>query len=113
MRAIEEIEQNKHLSNLHIKRDGERIAIVGKIHFIRWKGTVIFDNGEGVEHVSISPSSTNIIPNWYELVELKRIFWRPDEEAIQFIPKDSEYVNVMKNCLHLWKADVETRFGNL
>ena len=110
MRPIEEIEKNKHLSGLQVNRDGENIVIIGCINFSRWKGHVIFDNNDGIEHVSISPKSTNIIPNWYELVELKRIFWRPDEEAIQWIPKDSGYVNVMKNCLHLWKAEVERFF---
>lgn len=104
MRPIGEIEQNKHLSNLKIDHDGDYITIVGLIKFIRWKGTVIFDNKDGIEHVSISPASKNVIPNWYELVETKRIFWQPEEEVVQYIPKNSEYVNIVKNCMHLWKT---------
>lgn len=105
MRNIEEIKANTRLSQLDIYpgKDGY-VQIVGRIKFCRWEGSVIFDNADGVEHVSISPYKKSIIPNWFELVETKRIFWKPDEEVVQIIPKDSEYVNIVKNCMHLWRA---------
>ena len=34
---------------------------------------------------------------------LKDVFWGEDEEVYQIHPKKREYVNVVDNCLHLWK----------
>lgn len=103
MRTIEEIQANKHLSNIIIKSVNP-LYVFGNISLLRWKGTFVFSIDEGaLEHVSISPSKSGIIPNWYELKETKQIFWRADEEVIQFLPKAAEYVNIKQNCLHLWR----------
>lgn len=57
----------------------------------------------GWEHVSISPKKQTKIPTWQDMCQLKDIFFKDDEEALQLHPKKKEYVNVMDNCLHLWK----------
>lgn len=36
-------------------------------------------------------------------VPIERYFFKDDEEVLQIHPKKKEYVNVMDNCLHLWK----------
>lgn len=53
------------------------------------------------EHVSAS--LRNRCPSWEEMCFLKSLFWEPDETVVQFHPPESEYVNVAKTCLHLWK----------
>ena len=45
---------------------------------------------------------TKKIPTWEEIVDVKREFFRPDEECIHFIPKESEYVNIKPDCMHIF-----------
>jgi hypothetical protein len=53
------------------------------------------------EHVSVSRPDR--CPTWDEMCRVKRLFWEPDECVVQFHPPESEYVNVHRHCLHLWK----------
>lgn len=59
------------------------------------------DNGIKWEHVSVSLK--NRLPTWQELKFIKMLFWDPEDEVIQFFPPQSQYVDVQKNCLHLWR----------
>lgn len=59
----------------------------------------------GYEHVSVSPKHKFKIPTWNDMCVLKDMFFNDDEEAYQIHPKKSEYVNVVDNCLHLWKPN--------
>ncbi len=61
------------------------------------------DNEYGMEHVSVSPKRKFKIPSWDDMCILKDIFFEDEEEAYQIHPKKNEYVNLMENCLHLWK----------
>ena len=45
---------------------------------------------------------TKKIPTWNEIVDVKREFFGPEEECIHFIPKDSEYVNIKDDCMHIF-----------
>lgn len=68
-----------------------------------WKGTVVFGFDEGGwEHVSVSPYRGKL-PTWDDMCEIKDIFWEDEEAVIQIHPKKSEYVNILDNCLHLWR----------
>lgn len=70
----------------------------------RLKGTVIFsEEQDGWEHVSFSAYDHSKCPSWEEMCQLKDIFWEDEEEVIQIHPKKSQYVNIMPNCLHLWR----------
>lgn len=63
--------------------------------------TVIFSWGGGWDHVSVSfPHRT---PTWEEMAEIKRTFFRPEEVAFELHPIESEYVNTMPYCLHIWR----------
>lgn len=57
--------------------------------------------GMGWEHVSVSLRGR--CPNWREMCFVKSLFWDDEDVVIQYHPKKSEYVNVAKNCLHLWR----------
>lgn len=61
------------------------------------------DNEDGYEHVSVSPKHKYSIPSWDDMCFLKEIFFYEEEEAYQIHPKKSEYINMQRNCLHLWK----------
>lgn len=59
------------------------------------------DNGITWEHVSVSLK--NRLPTWQELKFIKMLFWDQEDEVLQFFPPESQYVDVHKNCLHLWR----------
>lgn len=76
----------------------------GEITIGNWRGTVVWGNNEhGFEHVSVCPYDRSITPSWDDMCAVKDVFFEPEEEAIQIHPKKSEYVNIMPNCLHLWR----------
>ena len=62
---------------------------------------VIASNGDGWDHVSVS--HIRRVPNWYEMEQVKRLFFLPDEVAFQLHVAASDHVNVMPHCLHLWR----------
>lgn len=62
---------------------------------------VIFSNGGGWDHVSVSLYSKKL-PTWVEMCFVKDLLFEEDETVIQFHPKKSEYVDNYP-CLHLWK----------
>lgn len=76
---------------------GSEVSVNGK------KGTVVvgFDEA-GYEHVSFSAFNQKN-PSWDDMCVLKDMFWEAEEEVYQIMPKKSEYVNIKKNCLHLWR----------
>ena len=62
---------------------------------------VIFSDGEGWYHVSVStPART---PCWAEMCFVKDLFWDQDDCVVQFHPPRREYVNDHPFCLHLWQ----------
>lgn len=62
---------------------------------------IIASSGEGWEHVSVSRN--NRAPNWPEMSQIKRTFFRGDEWVVQFHPAEQDYVNCHPYCLHLWR----------
>lgn len=55
------------------------------------------------EHISVTPKNQRRCPTWEEMAAIKDMFFEPEEEAIQFHPKHSEYVNKHEYCLHIWR----------
>ena len=60
-------------------------------------------DGGGWEHVSVVPLSGKGVPTWEVMCAIKEMFFEDEEAVIQIHPKKSEYVNVHKSCLHLWR----------
>lgn len=56
---------------------------------------------DGWEHASVSTQTR--CPTWEEMCFVKDCFWEPEEDVLQFHPRQSAYVNVHPFCLHLWK----------
>jgi hypothetical protein len=71
----------------------------------RTTAIIIASDGEGWEHVSahIVSEGKERTPTWAEMCKIKDMFWDETETVVQFHPKKSDYVNVHKHCLHLWK----------
>jgi len=69
-----------------------------KSHF----ASIQFSWGGGWDHVSVSFS--NRCPTWEEMCEVKSMFFDPDETCIQYHPKQEDYINDHKYCLHIWKC---------
>lgn len=105
MKSIEEI---KRTTNLFIEAEADNDGMGGRyydkynnkwLHFI-------FSYQMGWEHLSISmPNKT---PSWEQMCMMKDIFWNKDEACVEYHPKEEDYVNMHKHCLHIWKpTDVE------
>lgn len=62
---------------------------------------VIASVSETWDHVSVSRQ--NRAPNQIELDQVFRLFFRPDEDAVQFFVPAADHVNIHENCLHLWR----------
>lgn len=67
---------------------------------------IIFSDGEGWEHVSVSTPAR--CPNWQEMCFVKDLFWAPDDVVMQLHPARSDYVNNHNSCLHLWRPQGQT-----
>lgn len=100
MKDFAEIKEDKRLRNIVKGEDGGK----ADIHIGGWDGSIIWSNGAGFEHVSVSPYKKNIVPQWGDMCNIKDIFWKDDEAVIQIHPKKTEYVNNVENCLHLWRC---------
>lgn len=67
---------------------------------------IIASIGEGWDHVSVSMKKR--IPTWIEMDFIRGIFFNDDEVVIQLHPARSRHINIMENCLHLWRPQNET-----
>ena len=98
MKTIKEIKENPKLEIQKQTIDG----VAGVLHMTGLRNcTVIASCGGGWEHVSVCPS--NRTPDWNEMCAIKDMFWNDDEVVMQLHLAKSNYVNLMPNCLHLWK----------
>lgn len=66
---------------------------------------IIASDGNGWEHVSVHCESEykERTPTWAEMCYIKDLFWDSDDVVIQYHPAKSEYVNLDKHTLHLWR----------
>ena len=103
MKTLEELKQTPHLLICSTSHDGG----AGEIIFEKWKGSVIWSFGGGWDHVSVSPFKKHITPSWDDMCRIKDMFFHEEETVVQYHPPKSNYVNVMPNCLHLWKPQSE------
>lgn len=57
------------------------------------------------EHVSVHciNDGTDRTPTWAEMCYIKSIFWDEEDCVVQYHPAKSEYVNMHRFTLHLWR----------
>ena len=106
MRTIEELRRNQKLKINYVLEEGNRYAGIVKLKGRKF--TCIWGYNDGNhEHVSVSSFNPKILPTWYQMCELKDIFFYRDEMAVQIHPKESDYVHGvggLSNVLHLWRC---------
>lgn len=100
MKTLNEIKELPNLMIQHIAVDGG-LGVLFKAG--KSFATVVWSNGGGWEHVSISPIKHSYTPTWDEMCKLKDMFFCSDETVVQYHPAKNEYVNNLPNCLHLWR----------
>lgn len=98
MRDLIEIENNPRIKVIK-KADG---YMAGDISLKGVKCSLVLDWNDVHEHVSVAPYNQTI-PTWEMMCVLKDTIFREEEEAYQFHPPKSEYVNIKKNCMHIWR----------
>lgn len=103
MRTLDEIRKQNCFTVVRTGPDGGH----GVIHYRKLSGSVIWSYGAGWEHVSVAPFDRKYTPSWADMCKLKELFFRPDEWVVQFHPAETEYVNNVGNCLHLWRPENE------
>jgi hypothetical protein len=57
------------------------------------------------EHVSVRASrgKASRVPTWREMCLVKCVCWDSEDVVMQFHPRQSEYVNLHPDVLHLWR----------
>jgi hypothetical protein len=68
-------------------------------------------DGMGWEHVSVSVYDRT--PTWEEMCFVKNLFWDENDVVVQFHPAKSDYVNMHKYCLHLWRKAGTNNFTEM
>ncbi len=53
------------------------------------------------DHVSVSRK--NRTPTWGEMEQVKRLFFRDDEVAMQLHVTPKDHISVHPHCLHIWR----------
>lgn len=64
---------------------------------------IIASNGDGWDHVSVVPLGQSYPPTWQAMSKIKDLCFDDDEAVMELHPAKSQYVNLVKNCLHLWR----------
>ena len=62
---------------------------------------IVASSGLDWDHVSVSRRSR--CPNWIEMEQVKRLFFKDEETAMQLHVPASDHINVHPYCLHLWR----------
>ena len=102
----------RHLERFRGSLQGERGDQCNGILEIRPRGlTVIFSNGMGWEHVSVSRKSR--MPTYEDMDQIKQEFWEADDVVMQLHVARRNHVNCHPYCLHLWRPiDAEIPLPN-
>lgn len=99
MKTNEELKMMPNLMMRQTTEDGG----AGEMMYNKMRASVIWSTGAGWDHVSISPYRKYYTPSWEDMCKLKSMFFYPEETVLQYHPAESQYVNNMPNCLHLWR----------
>lgn len=76
-----------------------------------WSGVWIFDGimviasagtFDGREWLHVSFSRKSRLPDYKDLQLVRKDFIGTDKKAVMVFPEESHYVDIAKNCLHLW-----------
>ena len=104
---MKNIEVIKKRPNIFIEEETKNDGMGGK-YYDKYTGkwlNFIFSYQMGWEHLSVSmPSRT---PTWEQMCIMKDIFWNKNEACVEYHPREEDYVNNHKHCLHIWRPTHE------
>ena len=83
------------------KEDGNNGVFILRTRRLKNTLSVQASDGADWEHASVSLAFRT--PTWSEMHFVKNLFWDADDLVVQFHPPESEYVDIHKYCLHLWR----------
>ena len=97
MRSLQDIKKDSRIQIQTVGMDGGQgwLTLHGKTFRVVWS------NGGGWEHVSMSTSSR--CPTWEEMCKAKDVFFYPYEICVEYHPAEKDYVNFHPYCLHIWR----------
>lgn len=101
MKTIEQIRLQPRLCIIQESSDGLMAWAELRATVKPQRVALIVSWGGGWDHVSAS--FRNRTPTWEEMAEIKEMFFRKEETAVQFHPAAAEYINQHPYCLHIWK----------
>ena len=73
--------------------------------------TVIFSDGRGWDHVSVS--LTTRCPTWDEMEYVRRLFFKDDETVMQLHVPTTDHINQHVFCLHLWRPQSDEEIAEV
>lgn len=100
MRDLKEIMDNPKVTVLRSAEDGG-MGYANIAHSLANAPTVVWSNGGGWDHVSVSFPGR--CPTWNEMCKIKDIFFMEDECCVEYHPAGKDYVNIHPYCLHIWR----------
>jgi hypothetical protein len=77
---------------------------LGGVFEVKMKGItlrIIASVGGGWDHLSVSTRKR--CPTWLEMEAVKRMFFKPDEVAMQLHVPPTDHISVHPHCLHIWR----------
>lgn len=92
---VPEAEGWEHVS-VHAYRGGD---LKHYVHHSFLEGALPYTTGRK-EHQTRTPT-------WKEMTYVKRLCWDAEDVAIQYHPRESEYVNCHPHVLHLWRTTTQ------
>lgn len=98
MRKMTEIEkQSAFIKMIQLGADGAAFVY----RYDSRDYSVIASYGGDWDHVSVTSGKRT--PSWDVMANIKDIFFKPEEVAMQLHPAQSNYVNFDEHCLHIWR----------
>lgn len=80
--------------------DGHPLKVIAS----RWNGSIIDPMNPPWDHASISRNDR--CPTWEEMEQIKRLFFLPEEIAMQLHVPPADHISLHPYCLHIWRPCV-------
>lgn len=109
MRDLRFLDEYRQSVNGHFGDNGRGFFIIPRKSFGFYQ--VIASNGQGWDHISVclldnKGKFVERTPNWDEMCEIKRLFFKTHEQTVEFHPKEEDYINDHPYVLHMWRYNV-------
>ena len=101
MRDLRELDQYRRKDATFSPRISEDKAGAFDVPYDKVVLLVLASVEAGWDHVSVS--LPHRCPSWHEMSHVQRLYFKPDEDAMQLHVPIEDHVNCHPTCLHLWR----------